>query len=76
MRRIRMERVDIEDIDAATMSILNLRYAPTVTNTGDTDWVCGHCDEILLQLASDSPHAGVVFRCPHCHSYSRLRQVQ
>ena len=76
MRRVRMERVEIDDVDVSTMSILNLRYAPTVTNTGDADWACGHCDEILLSRARDTTGEGVVFRCPHCFRFSRFRQAQ
>ncbi len=76
MRRLRMENVDIEDIDPPKMAILSLKFAPTDINIGDTDWVCGHCDEILLRWASDRANESVVFRCPHCFRFSRFRQVQ
>jgi predicted RNA-binding Zn-ribbon protein involved in translation (DUF1610 family) len=67
-----MKGLDIEDIDTTMMAILNLSCAPTITNGGDTDWLCGHCGEMLLHLANANCHEGVVFRCPYCHCYSRL----
>lgn len=70
------ESLDIEDIDPATMAIFNLQVAPAVTNTGDPDWLCGHCEETLLHRASDGTNDGVVFRCPHCFRFSRFRQAQ
>jgi len=76
MRRIRMEGLDIEDIDPTSMAIFSLKVAPTVINIGDTDWLCGHCDETLLHRASDGANEGVVFRCPHCLRFSRFRCVQ
>jgi len=56
--------MDIEDIDPSKMAILSLKFAPTITNTGDTDWLCGHCEETLLHKATDRANEGVVFRCP------------
>lgn len=76
MRRIRMESLDIEDIDPTKMAILSLQFAPVVINIGDADWVCGHCEETLLQRASEGANEGVVFRCPHCFRFSRFRHVQ
>lgn len=75
MRRIRMERLDIEDLDPSTMSILSLQALPTISNTGDVDWVCGHCDETLIQRASDGIREAIVLRCPRCFRFCRFLQV-
>lgn len=75
MRRIRMESLDIEDVDPSRMAIISLKFAPTDINIGDADWACGHCDETLLHRARDRANEGVVFRCPHCFRFSRLRQA-
>ena len=75
MPRIRMESLEIDDLDPARMSLLDLHEVMTL-KAGETDWLCGHCEELLLRFASDKPNDGIVFRCPHCHGFSRYRDIQ
>ncbi len=72
MRRIRMASIEIDDIDPATMSVLKLQVAPAVSGNGNTDWLCGDCNETLLYGVDGAANASIVFRCPHCFRFSRF----
>ena len=56
--------------------LLALSACTSSTDSGDTDWLCGHCDEVLIRRTGDMPNEWVVLRCPHCKRFSRFRQVQ
>ena len=75
MRRIRMQRLDIEDISPG-MQIFSPPVVPLNTATGEVDWLCGHCNEILIHRAGRDTNEWVVLRCPHCLRFSRFREVQ
>ena len=75
MARIRMESLEIDDLDPETMALLDLQGALTL-KAGMSEWLCGHCEETLLHMASERPNEGIVFRCPHCHGLSRYRKIQ
>ena len=75
MRRVRMESLQIDDLDPTRMALLDLHAAMTL-KAGETDWLCGHCEELLLRAASDRPNHSIAFRCPHCHGFSRYREIQ
>ena len=55
-----MERLDIAYI-AHGMAILN-PHAPLTTASSEVDWLCGHCDEVLIHRKGDTPNDWVVPR--------------
>lgn len=75
MPRIRMESIEAEDIDPSTMSVLKLQVTPAIAGNGDTDWLCGDCNETLLYGVDGAANASIVFRCPHCFRFSRFRRT-
>lgn len=70
-----MESLEIEDI-ASWMQILSPKKTPVTIFSGDVDWLCGHCDEMLIHRAGDRVDGWVVLRCPQCHRFSRFRRTQ
>jgi predicted RNA-binding Zn-ribbon protein involved in translation (DUF1610 family) len=75
MNKIRMECLDPEDLESSSIVLLDPSHV-MAPGDGDTDWACGHCEEILLHRMTSAPHADIIFRCPHCRGFSRYREIQ
>ena len=70
MTAVRMESLEIDDIDKRRHVVIDLHESLTL-DLGEVDWICGHCEEPLLVHANEYPTENIIFRCPHCHQFSR-----
>jgi hypothetical protein len=45
------------------------KIEPFIVGTGDIDYICGRCDNIIAQsqIASDA-----VFQCPNCQAFNEV----
>ena len=42
---------------------------PVMTGQGDTNWLCGECDLVLLFNVDEHHLHNVVIKCPQCGSF-------
>jgi DNA-directed RNA polymerase subunit RPC12/RpoP len=46
---------------------------PFIVGTGDIDYICGRCDNIIAQNISQSQIASdAVFQCPNCQTFNEI----
>ena len=46
---------------------------PFIVGTGDIDYICGRCDNIIAQNVSQSQIASdAVFQCPNCQTFNEI----
>jgi DNA-directed RNA polymerase subunit RPC12/RpoP len=49
------------------------KIEPFIAGTGDIDYICGRCDNILAQNVSQSQIASdAVFQCPNCQAFNEI----
>lgn len=57
---------------AGTRAVFQGKAKPFIKGTGDINYLCGNCAEILLQGVRPDQVKNIVFRCPSCGSYNDL----
>jgi len=49
------------------------KIEPFIVGTGDIDYICGRCDNIIAQNISQSQIASdAVFQCPNCQAFNEV----
>ena len=49
------------------------KIEPFIVGTGDIDYICGRCDNIIAQNVSQSQIASdAVFQCPNCQAFNEV----
>lgn len=48
------------------------RRAPIMVGEGDTDYVCGICDTMLLASVRCDEVQGLIAKCPNCGTFNEI----
>jgi DNA-directed RNA polymerase subunit RPC12/RpoP len=49
------------------------KIEPFIVGTGDIDYICGRCDNIIAQNVSQSQiTSDAVFQCPNCQAFNEV----
>ena len=47
------------------------KIEPFMVGEGDLDYICGRCDNVIVQSVSRSQiKSGAVFQCPNCQTFN------
>lgn len=78
MERKKIKLKVIPEPDPNTMSILEPsgkileEKSPISIGDGDTDYICGECDWLLLSGIEEDQVQSMVFKCPNCGAYNSI----
>ena len=73
--RMSKVRVKVSAAPPAGAGVVNLPdgfKGPFVTGKGDTTYVCGQCNKVLLKDVSPGQIQNMVVRCPSCGGYAEI----
>ena len=66
----------IPEPKAGTASVLVFaktgKYA-MMRGIGDTNYLCGTCENVICESMERGQIIGLVFKCPNCGSFNRIR---
>ena len=63
---------EVKNPRPSSMTILMPTGTPAIHSKGDTDYLCAGCSKTMLRKVRYKQVQNIVFKCPHCGTYSRV----
>jgi len=58
--------------EEGTRTVLAPKVLPAIKGQGDTDFLCGNCERILVEGIYEGQIRNIVIRCPICRFYNEV----